>query len=107
GYVSSNGEEYSIIGDAPNHVYASTGSVAVLATSAVTITGTREFDRAFAQAQAGGSMFLFNMNLGGTGSASGARYIVQSNSVIVTNGAGATYLPGDEAGTTDTGGQYV
>ncbi|MBX6376292.1 MAG: hypothetical protein IRZ13_18960 [Acetobacteraceae bacterium] len=105
GYVSSNGEGYSIVGDAPNHVYASTGGIAILAGSAVTLQGTRNFSRAFAQAQVLGSMFLYNMIFGG--SATGTRYVAQANGVIATNGGGASYLPGDAAGTTDTGGQYI
>jgi hypothetical protein len=42
-----------------------------------------------------------------SGSATGTRYYVDSNSVLYTGGAGATYLPGNVAGTTATGGQYL
>jgi hypothetical protein len=41
-----------------------------------------------------------------TGSATGLRYHVEENSVIETNAAGATFFPGNAAGTTTTGGQY-
>jgi hypothetical protein len=42
-----------------------------------------------------------------TGSATGKRYEVNSNAVLDTGGAGSTYLPGDVAGTTATGGLYL
>ena len=42
-----------------------------------------------------------------TGAATGTRYTVASNAVIDTGGAGATYLPGNAAGTAATGGQYL
>lgn len=41
------------------------------------------------------------------GSATGPRYNVQLNGVIVTNGAGANYFPGDAPGFAATGGQYA
>jgi hypothetical protein len=42
-----------------------------------------------------------------SGAATGVRYDSQSNSVIFTGGGGPTALPGDAAGTTATGGQYI
>jgi hypothetical protein len=44
---------------------------------------------------------------GCTGSATGKRYDVITNSVLNTGGGGASYFPGDVAGTAATGGQYV
>ena len=41
------------------------------------------------------------------GSATGARYSVALNGVIQTTGAGASYLPGNSAGSSATGGQYA
>jgi hypothetical protein len=41
-----------------------------------------------------------------SGSATGARYLVQMNAVIMTKNQGANYLPGNAAGTTPTDGQY-
>ena len=41
-----------------------------------------------------------------TGSATGKRYDVNRNAVIQTSGGGATFFPGDVAGTTATGGVY-
>jgi len=42
-----------------------------------------------------------------SGTSTGKRYSVNGNSVLSTNGGGATFLPGDVAGTTSTGGQYL
>ena len=42
-----------------------------------------------------------------SGSAAGRRYIVSTNSVINTSGGGANFFPGNSAGVSSTGGQYV
>lgn len=41
------------------------------------------------------------------GNATGVRYRVTGNSVISTNGGGATYFPGDQNGVLGSGGQYT
>jgi HK97 family phage major capsid protein len=42
-----------------------------------------------------------------SGSATGTRYLANGNAVVFTNGGGASYLPGNAAGSTATGGQYL
>ena len=42
-----------------------------------------------------------------TGTATGIRYSASRNSIIDTGGGGAEYFPGDTAGTTASGGQYL
>jgi hypothetical protein len=42
-----------------------------------------------------------------TGTATGSKYTATTNSIINTNGAGINYFPGNAAGTTNTGGQYI
>jgi hypothetical protein len=42
-----------------------------------------------------------------TGSATGQRYLGAQNSIIDTNGGGATYLPGNAAGSLSSGAQYT
>jgi hypothetical protein len=71
----------------------------------ITIVGTPAFTTFFADAARIGLM-LVNANTF-SGSATGARYSIVENSVIMTGGAGATYLPGNAAGSTATGGQYI
>jgi hypothetical protein len=39
--------------------------------------------------------------------ATGSRYAITANGVVYTSGAATTYLPGNTAGSTGTGGQYV
>ena len=69
----------------------------------ISLSGTRAFTT-FAQATAYGYLQALGSI---TGSATGKRYNVTGNSVINTDGAGATYFPGNVAGTTATGGQYL
>jgi hypothetical protein len=70
----------------------------------LTITGTPAFSSAFA-------LTLFGyMNVSSctfSGGATGSRYSATGNGIINTGGQSATYLPGDTAGSTATGGQYV
>jgi hypothetical protein len=42
-----------------------------------------------------------------SGGATGVRYYCDMNSVINTQGSGTSYLPGNAAGITATGGQYI
>ncbi|MBX3583815.1 MAG: DUF2793 domain-containing protein [Rhizobiaceae bacterium] len=59
----------------------------------------------FAYSQTGGVIFAFVNTSSGT--FTGARYSVTLNGVIQTNGGGASYFPGNSAGSTATGGQYA
>lgn len=70
----------------------------------VTISGTPAFG-IFAEANFGaGYLDFFGTTI--SGSATGVRYNAAANSVIFTGGGGATYFPGNSAGTTSTGGLY-
>jgi hypothetical protein len=72
----------------------------------VTILGNPNFSVAFCYLS-GLGVFASAGSNGFSGSATGARYLVQSNSVAGTGGAGPNYFPGSIAGTTLTGGVYV
>lgn len=54
-----------------------------------------------------GISFIDHRSITFSGSATGTRYNAQSNSVINTGGGGASYLPGNSAGSTATGAQYL
>ena len=108
-YALSNGTffnegNYTISGGAYAHFYGENGGRMFMSGAAtVTLTGTPAF-----------SYFIFSTlasswrgNPTWSGSATGARYNVDLNSVIMTFGGGATYLPGNAAGTAATGGQYA
>jgi hypothetical protein len=97
---------YAISGAASIHWLAYHASQLVCIAKTITITGTPAFSL-FADCE-----FLSTMNVHSntfSGSATGPRYQSYSNSIIFTNGGGATYLPGNAAaGTpTATGGLYL
>jgi hypothetical protein len=102
---------YRITGAAVNHLRVdqnaniSTNPDNVAVT--VTLVGTPAFSGAFANASACGAIRQDPATTiyGGTG-ATGQRYNVVFNGVILTNGGGANYYPGSIAGATATGGQY-
>jgi hypothetical protein len=74
----------------------------------LTVIGTPAWGGAFVEVS-GANMFvaLIGFNVTFVGSATGVRYSVSGNGVINTNGGGANALPGDVAGSTATGGQYL
>jgi hypothetical protein len=81
------------------------GSTIFAAALSLTLTGTPNFSIAFAAASLLGYIRAFGMSF--TGSATGARYSANTNSAIHTNGGGASYFPGNAAGSTATGGIYT
>jgi hypothetical protein len=96
---------YDIVGSATRHIWGGGGYIQTTS-SAVTITGSLTFTE-FVFLERLSLLTGFNMTFGGTGSITGTRYSVSSNSVAFTNGGGASYFPGTVAGSTATGGQYV
>jgi hypothetical protein len=96
---------YSITGGAATHFNAAYGGVIRAAGRTITITGTPAFSYAFAASSAGGLLDVYSMTF--SGSATGTRYNISTNAVCIVAGGGATYLPGDAAGSTSTGGQYA
>ena len=106
GIIESDGD-YTIAGGATYH-WLSSGMIDIRGRT-ITITGTPAFgttgSSGFASAIRGGGIICFSNTF--SGSATGRRYFASGNGFIDSNGAGATYLPGDSAGTTTTGGQYV
>ncbi len=96
---------YTISGGATRHLFATTGGIFVCLSKTVTITGTPAFSSAFV---VGSRTGVFNLP-GNTysGSATGARYIASFNAIIDVANGGASYLPGNAAGSTASGGQYA
>lgn len=103
GWIQSQGS-YGVSGAAPRHITCSVLSRVVLPGGTITLAGTPAFSDAFVRSasasvvQVQGSTF--------SGSATGPRYRVESNAVIDTFSAGASYLPGNTAGTVDASGVY-
>ncbi len=104
GRITATGN-YAIDGGAGNHWSAVGNGIVRVQSKTITLTGTPAFSTAFANADLG-STVLVNGNTF-SGPATGARYSATNNAVISSGGAGATYLPGNAAGSTGAGGQYV
>lgn len=96
---------YTISGSAPIH-WQTQGQGTIKAQSmTVALSGTPNFSIAFASGETL-SYQIFNANTF-SGSATGARYSFSGNAVGNSVGSGATYLPGNAAGGTATGGVYL
>lgn len=97
---------YTIVGGAAAHANAiSGGQIKTTGTPTVTLTGTPNFSSGFVTAAVGSVVDMVGVTF--SGPATGSRYVISANAVAYTNGAGATYFPGNSAGSTATGGQYV
>ncbi len=71
----------------------------------ITLSGTPNFSAQFIQADRLSFLQIYGVTF--SGSATGKRYAVDGNSEVFVNGAGASYLPGNTAGTVANGGLYV
>lgn len=104
GIIASINASYTIAGNSPAHALAGSNGSVTMATPTITIVGTPAFSTAFAQCTDAEISFV---GASFSGSATGPRYAVAVNGVIVTNGGGASFFPGNSAGAAATGGQYV
>lgn len=100
--VSAN---YTVSGSAAAHFTSNLGGFISSNSRTVTLSGTPAFAGAFASASDMGLIQCVSNTF--SGAATGTRYSVSGNSVIETNGGGATYFPGSIAGASATGGQYI
>lgn len=96
---------YTITGGARFHWNASQNAIIFsVGARTITLTGTPAFGLAFVKAQ---TAVIRPFSITFSGAATGPRYLVQALGSINTNAAGETYLPGNAAGTLETGGIYV
>lgn len=102
--VTVNGN-YSIVGSALAHFEVLGPGQIQGAGRTVTLSGTQHFGTAFALATNCGVIYPTGFTFSGV--ATGKRYQAEANAVINTAGGGASYFPGNVAGTTATGGQYI
>lgn len=102
--VSQAGANYTINGGASEHIVAAGGNCAIV-DGTCTLVGSPTF-LYFVYSSNCSTVDIYNMTFPGSGSV-GQKFIALLNGVIVTSGAGSSYLPGSVAGTTQTGGQYV
>ncbi|MDR6954122.1 hypothetical protein J2X65_003490 [Ancylobacter sp. 3268] len=103
-YVDGN---YRITGAAGRHISLAHGGMIEhdSSTKTVTITGTPAFSDYFASATGISRMFINNFTF--SGAATGIRYFVSTNALIDTSSGDPNYLPGNGAGSSQSGGQYV
>lgn len=106
GLISCVNINYNITAGGVAHFSAEDGGMMKITGNTITISGTPAFSTAFAYCSRASLLSTFSQTYSGTG-ATGTRYAVAVNGTIFVNGGGANYFPGDVAGTTATGGQYV
>lgn len=99
GQISSNGNPYTIMAGGGNHLLSFLGGYIADVNSAVSLTGTPAFTTAYATASSKGMIASYGNAF--AGAATGARYYVGTGGLIMTNGAGPNYFPGNAAGTAD------
>jgi hypothetical protein len=100
--------DYTINGNAVGGFAADRGaSINFSGTITATMSGTPAFSGAAHMRVAGTSVIEGLAGVTFSGAATGTRYDAQTNGVINTAGGGANYIPGNAAGSTATGGQYV
>ncbi len=93
---------YTISGNADNHVVANSGGLVTARGITITLSGTPNFTSSFAIALVTGMIDYVSNTY--SGSASGIQYNARLNGVVFTNGA---TLPGSSGGITSLGGQYA
>jgi hypothetical protein len=96
---------YSITGGAIDHAQAATASEVLAVNLTVTLIGTPAFTGNFAHANFAGSIIFVTITF--SGAATGTRYLANLNGTIFTASGGANYFPGNAAGSTSSGGQYL
>lgn len=98
--------DYVVSGGGSYHLLSTDGGVLSMTGSPTkTCSGTIAFSTAFALASRMGVITCSGSAYSG-GTVTGTRYTADLNSLIQTFGGGASYFPGNAAGSTATGGQY-
>jgi hypothetical protein len=96
---------YTISGGGAYHINCTLGGYVDISSETVTLTGTPAFSVGFAVALISGLIYASGASF--SGSATGTRYIAQTNSTISTNGGGANFFPGNAAGSADGTSVYA
>lgn len=96
---------YSITGGAYSHIYASTRALVQNNSLTITLSGTFAFTY-FARADRLGYLLSTSITFTGTYTVTGARYLGQLGAIIETGGGGASYFPGNSAGSVATNAYY-
>ncbi len=109
GRIIFTGDPVTISGGATSHLTANQGGeLQYLLTKTVTLTGTPAFSTAFVTGTGSGAHIdCPSGSVTFSGAATGTRYSIAMNSTVQTGGGGASYFPGNAAGSTATGAQYA
>lgn len=110
GYVETANCAIKLRGGAGYFIYAVRNGHILLNTSNVVVSTTAavNFGSAFVFASTTALLTVLGVTFNtAAGAVTGQRYQANTNAVISTNGASATYFPGTIAGALATGGQYV
>lgn len=95
---------YTISGSSGIHISSVSQAIIRIQSVTVTLVGTPAFGTAYVSQTINSSALVNACTF--SGSATGKRYDITGNSVCNAGGV-TTYLPGNAAGTTATGGQYI
>ena len=99
---------YAVSGNSTIHFGGSTRGVFKANARTITFSNSPAFSNAFVHVGIGAGLArVDSMTFTNGGTVTGQRYNVAANGVIFTNGGGANYLPGNAAGASATGGQYL
>jgi hypothetical protein len=96
--------DYTISGGSLYHWITTASGIITCIAHTITLTGTPAFSQQFAYSSRSG-IIECHLNTF-SGSATGARFLVDTAGVIFTNNAALTYLPGNAAGTFRPNGIY-
>jgi hypothetical protein len=97
--------DYTISGSAWAHIRMVDGAKHILNGRTGTLLNTPAWTAQFVNMS--GACTLSALAAAFSGNATGARYYVNANSTVNTGGSGADFFPGNAAGQTVNGGQYV
>jgi hypothetical protein len=104
-YVSIGG--YTVSGTCQIHWLLSVNSIMIANAAPITFTTNTTNIGIWAYATKCSIIYAVGMTFTNKAYALGTYYVVNQNSVIDTTAGGATYFPGNAAGSSATGGQYV
>ncbi len=96
---------YSITGGGTNHMLATAAGSIQIGAFTVTLSGTPAFSGSFAQSSSSAGIDAAGTTY--SGSATGVRYSAVLLGWIYVGGGGANFFPGNSAGSTSSGGQYL
>ncbi|BCG85338.1 hypothetical protein MesoLj113c_14480 [Mesorhizobium sp. 113-3-9] len=102
-FLSAN---WTITTSVPRFLSITEGSLCSARFVTINVSGSYAWASQFAEVASAGLLNIDGVTWNITGTPTGKRYAVSQNGLCITGG-GASYFPGDVAGTTSTQGQYL